>query len=89
MNHFADETENRRRDALALDAMKTGNPRHLYDSCLQNDISMCGLLPAAVIMQALQHETPSIHPQLIDYTTSAAASGDTSRVVGYAGIVIP
>ena len=102
MNHFAPEAENRRRDMLALDAMQTGDPRRLYDACMQNDISMCGLLPAVTIMQALQSaapgpsdiapgspgQTPPIHPRLVDYTNSAAASGDTSRVVGYAGVVI-
>jgi hypothetical protein len=89
MNHFASEAENRRRDMLALDAMKTGNPRHLYETCMNNDVSMCGLLPAVAVMQALQKHTPAITPKLIDYSTSAAASGDTSRVVGYAGVVIP
>ncbi len=88
MNHFAPEAENRRRDMLALEAMQTGNPRHLYETCMQHDISMCGLLPAVTIMQALQQETPAIHPRLVDYTNSAAASGDASRVVGYAGVVI-
>jgi AmmeMemoRadiSam system radical SAM enzyme/AmmeMemoRadiSam system protein B/AmmeMemoRadiSam system protein A len=88
MNHFAAEAENRRRDMLALEAMKTGSPRQLYETCLQHDISMCGMLPAVTVMQALLEGTPAIHPRLVDYTTSAAASGDTSRVVGYAGMVI-
>jgi AmmeMemoRadiSam system protein B len=88
MNHFAAEAENRRRDMLALQAMQTGDPRQLYETCVRNDISMCGLLPAVVIMQALQLETPVIVPRLVDYTNSAAASGDRSRVVGYAGVVI-
>ncbi len=88
MNHFANESETRRRDQLALNAMQTGNPRQLYDTCMAHDISMCGLLPAVTIMQALQHQTPALNPKLVDYTTSAAASGDTTRVVGYAGVVI-
>jgi AmmeMemoRadiSam system protein B len=88
MNHFAAEPENRRRDMLALQAMQTGNPLQLYDTCIKNDISMCGLLPAVAVMQALLQETPLIQPRLVDYSNSAAASGDTSRVVGYAGVVI-
>ncbi len=89
MNHFAPDPETRRRDARALDAMKTGNPRLLYDTCVQHDVSMCGLLPAVTIMQALLADSASIQPQIIDYSTSAAASGETSRVVGYAGVIIP
>jgi len=88
MNHFAAEAENRRRDKLALDAMLTGNPQQLFNVCVQNDISMCGLLPAVTIMQALLREAPTLHPKLVDYTTSAAASGDSSRVVGYAGVLL-
>jgi AmmeMemoRadiSam system protein B len=88
MNHFAAEPENRRRDLLALDAMQSGDPRRLLETCIKNDISMCGLLPAAAVMLALQQETPSLQPRLVDYSNSAAASGDFSRVVGYAGVVI-
>jgi AmmeMemoRadiSam system protein B len=84
MNHFAPEAENRRRDMLALNAMRTGDPRALYDTCVSHDISMCGMLPAVTVMNALGKTTPT----LIDYTTSAQASGDSSRVVGYAGVVI-
>ena len=39
-------------------------------------------------MQALLQETPAIRARLVDYTNSAAASGDYSRVVGYAGVVM-
>jgi AmmeMemoRadiSam system radical SAM enzyme/AmmeMemoRadiSam system protein B/AmmeMemoRadiSam system protein A len=89
LNHFAPEPENRRLDLLALDAMQTGNPRHLFDTCMKHDISMCGVLPAVTVMQALQQDAPAIQPRLVDYSNSAAASGDTQRVVGYAGVVIP
>lgn len=88
MNHFAGEQENRRLDGMALGAMTGGDPHKLYDTCAAFDISMCGVLPAVTIMRALRHETPAIRPELVDYTTSAKASGDTSQVVGYAGVVI-
>jgi hypothetical protein len=88
MNHFAPEDENRRRDALALNAMRSGDPRRLYDTCRENQISMCGVLPAVTVMQALLKSSSELAMELVDYTTSAAVSGDTSRVVGYAGMVI-
>lgn len=87
MNHFADDAQNRRLDRLALDAMLTADPRKLYDTCEDHQISMCGLLPAVTVMQALAKEKP-VSLQLVDYTTSAAVTGDTSRVVGYVGVVI-
>ncbi len=88
MNHFASEEENRRLDGLAIEAMTSGDTKKLYDTCVRNDISMCGVIPAVTIMKTLQQETSQIKPMLIDYTTSAKVSGDTSRVVGYAGVVI-
>lgn len=88
MNHFAVEQENRRLDGMAIEAMTSGDARQLYDTCVRHDISMCGVMSAVTIMKTLQHETSRIKPILVDYTTSATASGDTSRVVGYAGVVI-
>jgi len=88
MNHFATDAENRRLDQMAINAMRTGDPAALHQTCEKHRISMCGVIPAVTIMQALQHATPKLSPELVDYTTSAAASGDTSRVVGYAGVVI-
>ncbi|MAE67177.1 MAG: hypothetical protein CMJ18_23195 [Phycisphaeraceae bacterium] len=88
MNHFAAEPENRRLDHMALDAMATGDPRRLYETCTVNQISMCGMVPACIIMQALAMSGDTPKPELIDYSNSAAASGDTSRVVGYAGVVM-
>ncbi len=88
MNHFAPEPENRRRDYMAIDAMCTGDPRNLYDTCVQNDISMCGFIPACIIMQVLLKLSPTLEPELVDYCNSAKATGDTSRVVGYAGVLL-
>jgi len=89
MNHFATEQRSHVLDKLALDAMCSGDAKSLFDTCMAEQISMCGVRPAAIIMEALSKGEPSlIKPELIHYTTSAEASGDTSRVVGYAGVVI-
>ena len=57
-------------------------------ACVQNDISMCGFIAACIIMQALLKLSPTLEPQLVDYCNSAKATGDTSRVVGYAGMLL-
>ncbi|MCE9590033.1 MAG: AmmeMemoRadiSam system protein B [Planctomycetes bacterium] len=88
MNHFAAEPENRRLDQMAIEAMCSGDPARLHRTCEQNRISMCGVIPAVTVMQSLQAATPVLRPELVDYSNSAAASGDASRVVGYAGVVI-
>jgi AmmeMemoRadiSam system protein B/AmmeMemoRadiSam system protein A len=87
MNHFADDEENRRLDALALDPLEAGDARGIYDTCLNHRISMCGMRPAVAVLRALEKERhPSI--EITGYETSARVTGDTSRVVGYAGAVM-
>ncbi|MCB1228962.1 MAG: AmmeMemoRadiSam system radical SAM enzyme [Verrucomicrobiae bacterium] len=87
MNHFANEEENRRRDALALERFKAADPRGLYDTCRENNISMCGLRPAVAVLRALEKQKPA-EVEIVRYDTSAHVSGDTSRVVGYAGATL-
>jgi AmmeMemoRadiSam system protein B/AmmeMemoRadiSam system protein A len=86
MNHFANEARTRKLDGIALDALKSGEPRALFDACTELDISMCGMRPAVATMGYLDAAGP-IAPELVAYDTSATTSGDTNRVVGYAGAV--
>lgn len=88
MNHFADDAETRRRDKLALTAFQSGDPQQLLLTCQQHQISMCGQVPAALILQTLRELGLSFKVETIEYATSADISGDTSRVVGYAGAII-
>ena len=87
LNHFATQQENERRDRLALDALKTANSRTLYDTCRDNDISMCGLLPAVAVLEALNAVAPT-QVEIVDYTNSATTTGDANRVVGYGGALL-
>lgn len=88
MNHFADEATTRRKDARALAALATGDPVTLLDVVDGHDISMCGARPAAALLAcAAAVGAPS--PELVGYTTSGAVSGDLTRVVGYAGALVP
>jgi AmmeMemoRadiSam system protein B len=84
MNHFATEEENRRKDRLALDALKAGDAKLLFDTCRENAISMCGVVPAALVMQTLKELGYQTEVEELGYDTSATISGDVSRVVGYA-----
>jgi AmmeMemoRadiSam system radical SAM enzyme/AmmeMemoRadiSam system protein B/uncharacterized protein (TIGR00296 family) len=84
MNHFMPETENRRRDELALEALRAGDPQALLECCRQHSISMCGVIPAAMVMQTLKELGEATQVESLSYDTSATSSGDTHRVVGYA-----
>ena len=88
LNHYEREPENRRRDELAIEAMLTGDPKHLAEVCQKNSISMCGLVPAAIVMQTLIALGKSFRVERISYENSAMHGGDKERVVGYGGVLI-
>ena len=88
MNHFATDTENRRLDELALKAMETLSPAKLYETVRSQNISMCGVLPAVIVMAALESLGQLKQAVRTGYATSADTSGETSRVVGYAGMLL-
>ncbi|MFO7902808.1 MAG: AmmeMemoRadiSam system protein B [Planctomycetota bacterium] len=87
LNHFANDAENRRLDELAMRALDQLDPRALHETCRRNQITMCGVLPSVIVLLALNRLNALQRAVRVDYTTSAEASGDTSRVVGYAGML--
>lgn len=87
MNHFADEKTTRRIDRVALDAMETLDPKRLFETVRKHQISMCGVVPTSIVMETLRHLDKLHRMELVGYETSAKASGDTTRVVGYAGVL--
>lgn len=88
MNHFAPEEENRRLDRMALDAFATGDPQQLLQTCHEHQISMCGVVPAALVMATLHKLGHDFRVKEIAYTTSGETGGDRTRVVGYAGSLL-
>lgn len=87
MNHFADDTRTRALDRIALDAIATLDPQRVYETVRGNRISMCGMAPCVVAMETLRWLGCLKRCETVGYTTSAEASGDTARVVGYAGLL--
>lgn len=85
MNHYANDAETRRLDALALAEFDRLNEDALFETCQSNHISMCGLVPAVIVMKTLKKLSRLKQSIEVGYATSADASGDTSRCVGYAG----
>ena len=88
MNHFATDDENRRLDELALAAMESLDPAALHDTVTTNSISMCGALPAVIVMETLLSLDLLDTIKRCGYSTSADVTGDESRVVGYAGMLL-
>jgi len=87
MNHFATDAETRRLDEMALLALEKGDAAELYQTVNQHNISMCGVLPAVIVLETLRELGLSIAGKRVGYATSADTTGDPSRVVGYAGML--
>jgi len=87
MNHFLDADTTERLDFMAISAMTSFDPRALYRTVTENRISMCGMLPAVVVMHAAK-ELGAGECKLVRYAHSGQVNGDNSRVVGYAGLSI-
>ncbi len=87
MNHYESHEITKSKDKYAIDEIIKLNPEGLWKAVRENDISMCGIVPALVGIKACL-KLGAGRAQLIDYMTSGDTSGDYSHVVGYAGIVI-
>lgn len=88
MNHFGTDEENRRLDELALEKMIALDPEGLLTIVSEQHISMCGVLPAVIVMKTLQKMGNLRHIEQVAYATSGDITGDRSRVVGYAGLLM-
>ncbi|MCA9264840.1 MAG: AmmeMemoRadiSam system protein B, partial [Planctomycetales bacterium] len=87
MNHFANDSETRRLDELALAALDNHDPAALLSIVQENHISMCGVLPAVIVLETLERLQPIQEVERVAYATTADVTHDTSRVVGYAGML--
>ncbi len=87
MNHYEGDDETRVKDALAIEQVLQLQPRGLYQTVRSQDISMCGVGPAVVMLTAVL-KLGAHKAELIQYATSGDVSGDREHVVGYAGIAV-
>jgi len=87
MSHYLADDEARTLDRLAIDAALTLDPAKLYETVHAEGITMCGVVPATVAIEAA-NRLGATAAHLVAYATSGDVSGDRSAVVGYAGICI-
>jgi AmmeMemoRadiSam system protein B len=87
MNHYESDAVTRVKDQQAIERILTLDPRGLFEVVTQQNISMCGLGPAVVMLTAARR-LGSKSAELVKYATSGDISGDRQRVVGYAGVVV-
>lgn len=87
MNHYESAEIGKKKDSKALDRLLNLDPEGLWRVVGQEKISMCGVIPAAVMLYAAK-ELGATAAELVEYTNSGAVSGDFDSVVGYAGAIV-
>lgn len=87
MNHFEDDATTRAKDRHALDKLVAMDERGLDEVCRREHITMCGRAPAVAMLVAAK-KLGAKRAELLDYRTSADASGETDRCVGYAAVSV-
>ncbi|MDO8578678.1 MAG: AmmeMemoRadiSam system protein B [Dehalococcoidales bacterium] len=87
MTHYEPQEAARRKDNQAIQAILELNENELARRVQGLDISMCGLGPVVSLLAAAKIIGAG-GAELVKYQTSGDITGDTSSVVGYAGIII-
>ena len=87
MNHYEPQDITKRKDDLAINCVLNMDAEALLRVTKEEGISMCGVVPAAVAIEAAK-ALGATSSKLVGYATSGETSGDFDQVVGYAAIMI-
>jgi MEMO1 family protein len=86
LNHYENDATTRVKDRKAIEQLLALDARGLFDTCRNEEISMCGLGPAVAMITALRR-LGAERGELVRYATSADVSGDKAAVVVYAVMI--
>ncbi|MEA3521561.1 MAG: AmmeMemoRadiSam system protein B, partial [Campylobacterota bacterium] len=81
LSHFYTQKEAEKLDAICMEAIDTMNVSLFDRGC-----EACGITGVKAMLLAAKSR--DLQTQILDYRTSADASGDVSRVVGYVSVLI-
>ena len=87
MTHYESAERAKQKDRLALDCALGLDPQGLVEVCSSNRITMCGVIPAAVMLVTAK-VLGANSTELVGYTTSGEVSGDYNQVVAYAAVTV-
>ena len=85
MSHYVPDAVARKKDRMAIERMLALDPEGLHATVRAERISMCGVLPATVVLFAARR-LGATSARLVRYATSGDVSRDFDQVVGYAGL---
>jgi hypothetical protein len=87
MSHYETDSATRIKDGYAIDAIRRLDPAGLGEAVRTHGITMCGYAPTVTVLHAAR-ALGATTAALIRYATSGDITGDRTRVVGYAGLII-
>jgi len=87
MSHYVSAAEAREKDGIAIERILALDPEGLHRTVRRERISMCGVIPATVMLFAAR-QLGATGAELVRYGSSGDVNGDTRHVVGYAGLVV-
>lgn len=87
MTHYESADSALQKDTLALDRVLHLDAQGLVEVCRAKRITMCGVIPAAVMLVAAK-ELGASQAELVAYTTSGEVTGDLQAVVAYAAVTV-
>jgi len=87
MSHYIAQEEAKKKDFIALDRILNLDALGLLEVCFNYDITMCGVFPTVVGIEAVK-TLGAKDAKLIKYATSGDINKDYHRVVGYAGVIV-
>jgi hypothetical protein len=87
MTHYESHQSAKEKDSEAIARILDLDPDGLLDVVQGRRISMCGIIPTAVMLYAAL-SLGARGASLVRYSTSGDVSGDYEQVVGYAGIIV-
>lgn len=79
LSHYYDINKAKSLDSICIDAVSNLDTKKLHQGC-----EACGKLGVEAMLYSAKRQ--GLKPVLLDYRTSADASGDSQRVVGYMSV---
>lgn len=87
MTHYESADSARLKDEIALERALALDGKGLLEICQRRGITMCGVVPATVMIEAVR-ELGATKAELVAYGTSGDVTGDNQQVVGYAAVAL-
>ena len=87
MNHYESRAIGRAKDDMALGRVEELGAEDLFRTVFAEAISMCGVLPATALLFAARAAGAG-PARVVARRDSGDETGDTSSVVGYAGVIV-